>query len=440
MHSLKVRCLTISILLLSFLIGVAQTNVNPYSMFRGNVQHTGIYPPSTVSSTPTLKWKFKTDGHINSSAAMDGDKLFFGSGDGYIYCLNANDGSLVWKYQTGGAVHSSPAVDNGDVFFGSHDGNFYALNATNGNLKWKFKTEGEKYFSAKGIHGSLPKDSLFVDPWDFWLSSPAIQNGTIYFGCGDGNFYALNRNTGKVKWKFKTEGVIHSSPALAFGNVYFGGWDTYLHALNAETGKEVWRFGTGIDKDTYNQTGITSSPVIDGNMLYFGCRDSRIYALEAKSGKLVWKRPNNMGWISVTPLVYNDMVIYTSGSSQSTVALNKLNGEVIYEDKATSFFSSPTLVGKTFYAGDFNGFVEAKDAETGKQLWTFQLPSSKEDLYHIFNADHSINEEAFSAAMKKHKKSGLDIRFSVGTILSSLVVKEGTIFFGSTDSYFYALK
>jgi eukaryotic-like serine/threonine-protein kinase len=413
---------------------------NPYGMFRGNIHHTGIYPTTEVSTTPSIMWKYKTTGNINSSAAIQGDNLFFGSGDGNLYCLNATDGALVWKYQTGGVVDASPAVADGIVFFGSHDGFFYAINTKDGMLKWKFKTQGEKYFSAPGIHGRLPKDSLFVDPWDFWLSSPAIQNNTIYFGSGDGYFYALNKNTGKQKWKFKTEGIIHSSPALAFGNVYFGGWDTYLHAVNAETGKEVWKFKTGVDFDIYNQTGITSSPTIDGNMLYFGCRDSRIYALEAKTGNLVWKRANDRGWISVTPVVYNDKVIYTSGSSQSTLALNKLNGEVLYQDKATAFFSSPALVGKTLYEGDFNGFIEAKDADTGKQLWTYQLPSSKEDTYHILNPDGSINQQNLSAAVSETKKSPLEIRFSLGTILSSPIVKAGTIYIGSTDGYFYAIE
>jgi len=415
---------------------------NQYAMFRGNVQHTGIYSSPEVKNNPVLKWKFKTNGHVNSSAAIEGNNLFVGSADGNLYCLNTITGSLVWNFQTGGAVHSSPAVVNGEVFFGSHDGNFYALNAKNGKLKWTFKTEGEKRYSAKGIHGWLPKDSLFTDLWDFWLSSPAIQDNTIYFGSGDGNFYALNKTTGKEKWKFKTDGIIHSSPAIAFGNVYFGGWDTYLHALNKETGKEVWKFKTGEDTVIYNQTGITSSPVISGNMLYFGCRDAHIYALDALNGKLIWKKFNDRGWISVTPVVYNEKVIYTSGSSQTLIALNKLNGNSIYQEKATAFFSSPAIAGKTMYAGDFNGFMEARDITTGKQVWTYQLPSSIADSFHILNPDHTINDKAFSDAVAKFNgtKKPVEIRLTLGSVLSSPVIRNGVIYFGSTDGYFYALQ
>ena len=415
---------------------------NPYSMFRGNAQHSGIYPQTEVRSNPTLKWRFKTEGFINSSAAIEGDNLFFGSGDGYLYSVNSNDGSQNWKFQTGGEVHSSPAVVDGIVYFGSHDGNFYALNANDGSVKWTFKTEGEKRFSAYGIHGNLPKDSLFVDPWDFWLSSPVVNETSIYFGSGDGYFYALNKKDGSEKWKFKTGAVNHSSPALAFGNVYFGSWDTYMHALSAETGTEVWKFQTGIDTDIYNQTGITSSPVVNGDILYFGCRDANIYAVNAHSGDLVWKKFNNRGWISVTPVVYDEKVIYASGSSRSFVALNKMNGDSVYKFKTAAFFSSPAVVGTTLYYGDFNGFIEAMDINTGKVKWSYQIPTSIEDPLHFLNADKSFNQDAFQKYLEKYEgdKSVLQLRFSLGAMLSSPVVKDGSVYIGSTDGYFYALK
>ncbi len=421
---------------------VSAQSANPYGMFRGNLAHSAIYPSSEVSKKAALKWKFKTGGYINSSAAIEGDKLFFGSGDGYLYCLATQDGDLIWKFKTGGPVYSSPSVVNGEVFFGSHDGNFYALNSKDGGLKWEFKTGGEKQYAAMGIHGWLPKDSLFTDLWDFWLSSPAVQNNTVYFGSGDGNFYALDTKTGRQKWKFKTNGIIHSSPAIAFGNVYFGGWDTYMHALDAATGKEKWKFKTGEDTVIFNQTGITGSPLINGNMLYFGCRDAHLYALDALTGKLVWKKFNDRGWISVTPVVYGDKLMYTSGSSQRFVELNKLTGDSIYQGKTSAFFSSPAIAGKTMYAGDFNGFMEARDISTGKQIWKYQLPSSVADSLHILNADQSINQEAFEKVIKKFDgiKRAVELRFSLGSILSSPVVKNSVIYFGSTDGYFYALQ
>ncbi|MEJ0056157.1 MAG: PQQ-binding-like beta-propeller repeat protein [Bacteroidota bacterium] len=63
---------------------------------------------------------------------------------------------------------------------------------SNGNSK---PTE-KKLFSAPGLHGQLPKDSIRVDDWDFYLSSPAVDGSTVYFGTGSGYFYALDASTG----------------------------------------------------------------------------------------------------------------------------------------------------------------------------------------------------------------------------------------------------
>ena len=40
------------------------------------------------------------------------------------------------------------AVENGVVYFGSYSGRFYAVDAVSGKLKWKFQTEGERRFEA----------------------------------------------------------------------------------------------------------------------------------------------------------------------------------------------------------------------------------------------------------------------------------------------------
>ena len=413
------------------------------SMFRGDAMHTGIYPSAEVSNTPHVKWKFKTGGYVNSSAAIEGDHIYFGSNDSNLYCLDINSGAVAWKFQTGGAVGSSPAIEKGTVYFGSADGNFYALNSATGKVKWTFKTEGEKRFSGKHLHGQEPADSVFVDGWDFWQSSPVVYNNKVYFGSGDGNFYALDAAKGTAVWKFKTGGIIHTAPAIAFGNVYFGGWDTYMHALNAETGQEAWKFQTGIDNDIHNQTGITGAALISGDLLYFGCRDSYLYALDAKSGKLVWKKFNDRGWISLTPVVYGDKLIYASGSSQRLVAVNKMTGDSIYQKQMkTGFFASPTIAGETLYQGEFNGVMTALIVNTGDIKWRFETDGLKNDPYGILGTDHLVDQNKFEAVAKQYKgkKTFLEIRLSTGSIISSPVIKDKVIYFGSSDGNFYALE
>jgi outer membrane protein assembly factor BamB len=181
-------------------------------------------------------------------------------------------------------VPSTPAIASGLVYFTSYDGKFYAVDARTGKLRWKFATGGERRFEAKGIHGLQPKNQTIADPWDVYLSSPVVAHGTVYFGSGDGNLFALDAVSGELRWKFPTGDVVHASPAFAGGTLYFGSWDSYFYAVDAVSGKEKWRLHGG--EDHHSQPGrVSSSPAVVDGVVYTGCRDSNVYAIDAASGK-----------------------------------------------------------------------------------------------------------------------------------------------------------
>ena len=175
-----------------------------------------------------VKWRFKTSGRVISSPAIVSGVVYVGSTDGNLYALDASAGTLKWKFSTESWVTSSPAVDSGNVYFLSYDSNFYSVDAVSGQLKWKFRTGGEKRYAGKHLHHLQPAAETMPDPWDFYLSSPSVWNSHVYFGSGDGNVYALDGNSGSLKWKFQTGDVIHSSPAIVDGTLFVGSWDSYL--------------------------------------------------------------------------------------------------------------------------------------------------------------------------------------------------------------------
>ena len=112
--------------------------------------------------------------------------VYFGSGDGHLYALDAKSGELRWKFKTGDVVHASPAYADGVVFFGSWDSWFYAVDARTGQQKWRF-------------HGG--EDAVLHNQVGF-QSSPAVVNGVVYTGCRDSNLYALDAATGSEKWRY----------------------------------------------------------------------------------------------------------------------------------------------------------------------------------------------------------------------------------------------
>ena len=254
------------------------------AMFRGDASHSGTFPGPAPSQL-TLRWKFATGGPIVSSPSVMDGTVYVGSADRNLYAVDAKTGLMRWKFDAQGDVNSSPAVVDGVVYVVSLNGNLYAVDAATGKQRWAFATEGERRFSERGLFTALPAGEMMPDPWDFYLSSPAVVDGVVYFGSGDGSVYAVDARSGELRWRYKTGDVVHASPAVVDGKVYVGSWDTYFYALDAKNGRLMWRFKTGEDKRAHLMMGIQGSAVVSQGAVYFGCRDANVYALDAGLGR-----------------------------------------------------------------------------------------------------------------------------------------------------------
>src|SRR5882724_4486039 len=178
------------------------------SMFRGDPQHSGVYEAAGVPHFQRVRWKFHTDGMVISSPVVSAGVLYIGSTDGNIYAIDIKSGKQKWKFPAGVRIASSPALAGGLLYFASYSGSFIALDIVTGQVKWKFATEGEHRFTAKHLHGGLPETESDPDPFDVYLSSPTVVDGSVYFGSGDGNIYALDAVSGALKWKHPTGDVV----------------------------------------------------------------------------------------------------------------------------------------------------------------------------------------------------------------------------------------
>ncbi len=91
---------------------------NDWSMWHGNINNPGMGQSATTNISFPL-WTYKTNGAITSSPTVYAGKVYIGSQDHNIYCLNAYDGSKIWNYTIGKIVLSSQAEYNGKVYTGA---------------------------------------------------------------------------------------------------------------------------------------------------------------------------------------------------------------------------------------------------------------------------------------------------------------------------------
>lgn len=411
------------------------------TMFRGNPAHTGVYD-SPAPSLTQVQWRFKTGAHVLSSPAVSGETVYIGSGDGFVYALNRATGEQRWRFATQGPVASSPAVHGGLVFVSSLDGYIYGIDAASGTQRWRFQTRGERRFTAPGIHGAIPRTERMPDPFDVFLSSPAIADGVLYIGSGDQHVYALDAASGALRWSFRAEDVIHASPAVHEGVVYIGSWDRNLYALDARSGAERWRYTTGNDTTIYNQIGIASSAAVTDGMVFVGGRDGKFHAVDAATGAVRWVHDNRGGWTIGSPAVRDGVVYFATSDGTRFKALDAATGTVRFDiqNKAVSF-SSPSIAGNRVYYGTSDGFVQAVDLTRGSVVAQFQSDGSRANLAAWVDSTGRFQSgRMFPDRTLDGMVMGVRTMFTVGSILSSPAIVDGVLFVGSTDGTVYAIR
>ncbi|MNE30774.1 Serine/threonine-protein kinase AfsK [compost metagenome] len=313
-------------------------------------------------------------------------------------------------------------------------------------MKWKFKTGGEQWSGEISFLGMKPVDKYMDDLWDFFLSSPVInpdkQNPSIFFGSSDGNVYALNANTGELKWKFEAKGSIHCSPVLYKNTLYIGSWDANLYAIDIQTGKQRWKFETGTQTGF---KGIESTVAVANGMVYFGARDPFLFALNAETGTLVWKYDAAYSWIISTAVVVDDVLYVGTSDTFALLGLDAKTGKELFKFKTNGYvYSSPAIAGDAAYFGDFTGnFFAVNIKSSGKEWNSFSTENRKLFAPEILNnglLDFSFAAKGADLSFYDINKTVMDQFYKLGSIVSSPFVANNTVYFGSADGNCYAIE
>lgn len=119
----------------------------------------------------TGKEIWRVDHHVSwviSSIAVKDSFAVTGTSDGhFVQAVNVNTGREIWKQQTISTVWSSPVICNDKVYIGSQEGMLYCLDL----------------FTGKKLNSFQAKGKIF--------SSPVISDSLLYFGTDMGLMYAL---------------------------------------------------------------------------------------------------------------------------------------------------------------------------------------------------------------------------------------------------------
>jgi outer membrane protein assembly factor BamB len=113
-------------------------NADDWPTFRHDASRSGV-TQAAVPGDLKMSWQTDIGGKLSTMTCADG-RLFVASVNTHtVHALDAASGRKLWSFTTGGRVDSPPTIWQGRVLFGSADGHVYCLRADDGALVWKFR-------------------------------------------------------------------------------------------------------------------------------------------------------------------------------------------------------------------------------------------------------------------------------------------------------------
>ena len=169
-----------------------------------------------------------------------------------IVAMSMRTGKVRWAIQTHHAPNdldllAAPAVWNPPgggptlVGAGEKDGNFYAVNLQTGRLAWKADLTPKRTETMVMVPAAVGDGRLFVGTFD--QSDAVLSKGFVenYQEPATGRLLALSQRTGRLLWRFPTPAAVAAAPVLGDGLVFVESANGSLFALSEGTGKALWR-------------------------------------------------------------------------------------------------------------------------------------------------------------------------------------------------------
>jgi outer membrane protein assembly factor BamB len=297
-------------------------------------------------------WRFTDRPLLEFPPIFVGGKLYFVNNNGFAHALDADTGKTLWKRRIGRLNASSPAFYKNRLYIVNLvPGHIVKLDAKTGRTIWK---------------RSLPGRAE---------SSPVVIDRTVYFGCENGELFAMSTGKGQVRWSTPLGGAIKAAPAYYGGKLFVGDYGGYMNAVDAKTGKLVWQSGS-LGPGFGGSGAFYSTPAVAYGRVYAGNNDARVYSYDTGSGELAWSYSTG-GYAYSGPAVANTKhsppTVFIGSFDGNVYALDAKDGSVRWSRSAGGqVIGSLSAIGDIVYVAEFtdkttSGFM----MRSGKRVFRY---------------------------------------------------------------------
>lgn len=253
----------------------------------------------------------------------------------------------------------------------------------------------------------------------------------------------------RTVWMFRGKALLEFPPAIAYGRLFMPTFDGRFYALDPATGKTIWGYTSG--------RCAWASPAVAGGLVFetfLGhaprCfansteNDGQVLAFDARSGRVRWR--TRLGSVESSPLVVGRR-LFVGDWSGDVVALATTNGRLLWRyHTGGAIKGSAAYANGLVYVGSYDGHLYALNPRTGALVWRasaqprldstgtfYSTPGVAYGRVYIGSTDGKVY--SYGASSGKLRWS-----FSTGGwVYSSPAIWRRLVLIGSFDGSFYAL-
>ena len=356
--------------------------------------------------------------------------------------------NILWKTPIAGRGWSSPVVSGGRVWLTTaveRQGNA-SLRVLAYDVQSGREVVNVEVFSVRDAFLKNAKNS-FASP------TPIIEGDRVYVHFGSDGTGAVTTD-GKIVWKTRLPyDSMHGnggSPTLYRDLLIVscdGSDDAYVVALDKNTGKVRWKTQR---REPYDQSYTTPLIIqVNGRDQVVSIGAFRAASYDPLTGKEIWRVRYGDGFSNVPRPVFSHGLVFIGTGFQEPSMLavrptgtgDVTNTHIAYTiERGAPFTPSPIIVGDEFYMVSDIGVASCLDVATGKVHWQQRVPGNY-SASPVFadNRIYFLSEEGVATVIAPGKEfRRLAANSLEGTTFASIAVSQGTFFIRS-DTHLYRI-
>ena len=234
------------------------------------------------------------------------------------------------------------------------------------------------YFDSRGSIIKFDNNSNVVWKKNFYSKQDKKLQPILFFGkSGEdlfvadsiANYYVINKNTGKLKWKKKHSSSFNSQIKTFENKALVIDMENRLRCFSLETGDLIWSVKT---QQSLLRSQKKQSLILNNDKVYFSNSIGDITAVNISSGRIIWQTPTqsnvsfgNTYFLKSSDIVSDKSSIFISNNNNQFFSIDMLSGAINWKQDLSSELR-PAIIGDYLVTISDNGLLIIINKETGQ--------------------------------------------------------------------------